>query len=68
MTFEWWKASDDYTTKQLIISVPNVQENLDLEGDGYQGDVIGESTPDVIVSDIVCVIFNPFVILTCNQL
>lgn len=29
----------------------NVQENLELVGDGYQGDVIGEATPDVLISE-----------------
>ncbi|XP_062166695.1 uncharacterized protein LOC133872999 isoform X2 [Alnus glutinosa] len=27
-------------------------ENMELSGDGYQGDVLGESTPDVIVSEV----------------
>lgn len=31
-----------------------LQENVKLSGDGYQGDVIGESTPDVLVSEFVC--------------
>ncbi|KAF5465816.1 hypothetical protein F2P56_015788 [Juglans regia] len=26
-------------------------ENMELSGDGYQGDVLGESTPDVLVSE-----------------
>lgn len=30
-----------------------LQENIELSGDGYQGDVIGESTPDVLVSEFV---------------
>lgn len=29
----------------------NAQENVELVGDGYQGDVIGEATPDVLVSE-----------------
>ncbi|KMS95704.1 hypothetical protein BVRB_005760 [Beta vulgaris subsp. vulgaris] len=29
----------------------NALENVKLSGDGYQGDVIGESTPDVLVSE-----------------
>ncbi|KAA8527840.1 hypothetical protein F0562_035291 [Nyssa sinensis] len=29
----------------------NALENMELLGDGYQGDVIGESTPDVLVSE-----------------
>ncbi|PON94899.1 Fungal lipase-like [Trema orientale] len=31
--------------------IRNVLENLELSGDGYQGDVIGEATPDVLVSE-----------------
>lgn len=32
-----------------------IQENMEILGvaDGYQGDVIGESTPDVLVSEFV---------------
>lgn len=30
-----------------------IQENLELMGDDYQGDVLGESTPDVLVSEFV---------------
>ncbi|KAE8076164.1 hypothetical protein FH972_014829 [Carpinus fangiana] len=29
-----------------------VAENMELSGDGYEGDVLGESTPDVIVSEV----------------
>ncbi|KAF4351585.1 hypothetical protein F8388_003238 [Cannabis sativa] len=29
----------------------NALENLELSGDGYHGDVIGEATPDVLVSE-----------------
>lgn len=29
------------------------QENMSLMADGYQGDVLGESTPDAIVSEFV---------------
>ncbi|KAJ8451194.1 hypothetical protein Cgig2_013966 [Carnegiea gigantea] len=29
----------------------SVQENAELSGDGYEGDVIGEATPDVLVSE-----------------
>lgn len=29
------------------------QENMELSGDGYQGDVLGESTPDVLVIEFV---------------
>jgi len=31
-----------------------IQENKDILGDGYEGDVLGESTPDVIVNEFVC--------------
>lgn len=31
--------------------VENALENMELLGDGYEGDVIGESTPDVLVSE-----------------
>lgn len=34
-----------------------VQVNLELLKDGYQGDFIGESTPDVVVSEFVCFLF-----------
>lgn len=37
------------------------QDNVELLEDGYQGDVIGEATPDVIVSEFVC--FSTFVLL-----
>ena len=30
-----------------------IQENMSLMADGYQGDVLGESTPDVIVNEFV---------------
>lgn len=36
------------------------QDNMELLEDGYQGDVIGEATPDVIVSEFVC--FSTFVL------
>lgn len=29
---------------------------MELLEDGYQGDVIGESTPDVLVNEFVCII------------
>lgn len=35
-----------------------IQENVELQADGYQGDVIGESTPDVLVNEFVS--FLPF--------
>lgn len=41
------------------------QENMELLGDGYQGDVIGESTPDVLVNEFVCflaLIFSSLII------
>ncbi|CAH1453028.1 unnamed protein product [Lactuca virosa] len=31
--------------------VENALENMELLGDGYEGDVIGESTPDVLVTE-----------------
>lgn len=31
--------------------IKNAMENVDLMQDGYQGDVLGESTPDIIVSE-----------------
>ncbi|CBI35776.3 unnamed protein product, partial [Vitis vinifera] len=31
--------------------IRNALENMELLGDGYQGDVIGESTPDVLVNE-----------------
>jgi hypothetical protein len=34
--------------------MPVIQENKDILGDGYEGDVLGESTPDVIVNEFVC--------------
>ena len=30
-----------------------LQENIELLGDGYEGDVIGESTPDDLVNEFV---------------
>lgn len=39
----------------LMNAVPSIQENMELSGDGYQADVIGESTPDVLVSEFVSV-------------
>lgn len=35
-----------------------IQENKDILGDGYEGDVLGESTPDVIVSEFVSILSN----------
>ncbi|XP_059632271.1 uncharacterized protein LOC132274922 isoform X2 [Cornus florida] len=29
----------------------NAMENMELSGDGYQGDVIGESTPEVLINE-----------------
>jgi len=40
-----------------------IQENKDILGDGYEGDVLGESTPDVIVSEFVCFFFSNFQII-----
>jgi len=37
-----------------------IQENKDILGDGYEGDVLGESTPDVIVSEFVSFFFSNF--------
>lgn len=37
-----------------------IQENKDILGDGYEGDVLGESTPDVIVSEFVSFHFCNF--------
>jgi len=37
-----------------------IQENKDILGDGYEGDVLGEATPDVIVSEFVCFFFSNF--------
>lgn len=39
-----------------------IQENKDILGDGYEGDVLGESTPDVIVSEFVCFFLSKFVV------
>lgn len=44
----------------LIYQVHVIQENKDILGDGYEGDVLGESTPDVIVSEFVCFFFSNF--------
>lgn len=30
-----------------------LQQNIELLGDGYEGDVIGESTPDALVNEFV---------------
>lgn len=38
----------------MVQCILYIQENMEILGDGYQGDVIGESTPDVIVSTFVC--------------
>lgn len=35
-----------------------MQDNKDILGAGYEGDVFGESTPDVIVSEFVCSFFS----------
>lgn len=37
----------------LMNAIPCIQENMELSGDGYQADMIGESTPDVLVSEFV---------------
>lgn len=31
-----------------------LQANMELSGDGYEGDLIGEYTPDVLVNEFVC--------------
>lgn len=36
---------------------------MELSGDGYRGDVIGESTPDVLVSEFVCFMSSIFSLL-----
>lgn len=41
-----------YTSLKCVFQV-----NLELLKDGYQGDFIGESTPDVVVSEFVCFLF-----------
>lgn len=39
---------------------------MELSGDGYQADVIGESTPDVLVSEFVSVSsFNLLHVVAC---
>lgn len=48
-----------YFKRQLLKVVLSIQENMELSGDGYEGDVIGEATPDVLVSEFVCILsFN----------
>lgn len=42
-----------YYNMYLINASHAIQENLELLGDGYHGDVIGESTPDLLVSEFV---------------
>ncbi|CAI8601907.1 unnamed protein product [Vicia faba] len=38
----------------LAAGVPTIsQENTDILGDGYEGDVLGESTPDIIVNEFI---------------
>jgi len=32
-----------------------LQVDMEILADGYEGDIIGESTPDVIVSEFVCI-------------
>ena len=39
-----------------------IQENVDILGDGYQGDVLGESTPDVLVTEFVCFFLSNFLL------
>lgn len=47
-------------------AVPSIQENMELSGDGYQADVIGESTPDVLVNEFVSVSsFNLLYLVAC---
>ena len=41
----------------LFVEYKLFQVNIELLGDGYQGDVIGESTPDVLVTEFVCSLF-----------
>ena len=42
---------------------------MELSGDGYEGDVLGESTPDVIVSEVVrfflFILFSSVLIMFC---
>jgi len=44
----------------LLYQMLVIQENKDILGDGYEGDVLGEATPDVIVSEFVCFFFSNF--------
>lgn len=37
-----------------------IQENIEILGDGYRGDIVGESTPDVLVSEFVRVCYLAF--------
>lgn len=46
-----------FSSKHTLIENVILQENVDLLQDGYQGDVLGESTPDVIVSEFVSSIY-----------
>lgn len=39
-----------------------MQDNKDILGAGYEGDVFGESTPDVIVSEFVCFFLSNFLV------
>lgn len=44
----------------LCLGNKTFQDNVEPLDDGYQGDVIGEATPDVIVSEFVSFsAFNP---------
>lgn len=36
---------------------------MELSGDGYEVDVLGESTPDVLISEFVCILFLIFISL-----
>lgn len=35
-----------------------MQENIELLRDGYEGDVLGESTPDALVNEFVSLCFS----------
>lgn len=48
-----------------------IQENMELQADGYQGDVIGEATPDVLVNEFVSLLpfyYNPETDLSMDQI
>lgn len=55
LLFNKYSHSTLLLTVDLLNAIPSIQENMELSGDGYQADVIGESTPDVLVSEFVSV-------------